>query len=193
MKAFVINLDSRPDRMEKFKQNIFPFKVKRFPAIVGACGEDGCTASHLKIISSQKEFPFAVFEDDCVLIEPWYKVEKAISQLPSDWDALWLGANLRSRLPKYSDNLYKLRNAYGLHAVIYNSKRMVDFVCNLHDTIPGQNLDIFYRKSAIPRFNCFITYPMAATQLSDRSDIAPCITNNYDELINNYKKYINGK
>jgi len=46
MKAFVINLDSRSDRLKLFREQEFPFEVKRVPGIVALRGEDGCTASH---------------------------------------------------------------------------------------------------------------------------------------------------
>lgn len=193
MKGIVINLDSRPDRLKSFKENKFPFEVERFPGVVAANGEDGCTLSHLAVlhqIRQEKAYPVTVFEDDCVLVEPWDLVEKAISQLPKDWDALWLGANPRSKLQRYSDNLYHLKNAYCLHAVIYNSKKMIEYILKKHNTISGKNLDIFYREDVQKRFNCFITYPIAATQLSDRSDIAPCVTNNYQEILNNYNKAV---
>ena len=188
MKGFVINLDERPDRMEQFEKNKFPFKVQRYPAQHGYCGEDGCTYSHLALINSQlfTHEPFVIFEDDCVLLQPWNMVEEAMSQLPDDWDALWLGANLRKPLVKYSKNLYRLRDAYGLHAVIYNSRKMVDYIIDNHNTPTGKNLDIFYRKEVLKRFNCFITFPIMATQLSDWSDIAQVTTNNFDEIVHNY-------
>jgi len=192
MKAVVINLDERPDRMEQFKKNKFPFEVERYSAQHGYCGEDGCTYSHLAVISSQlfSKGPFVVFEDDCVLLESWDVVEKAMNQLPNDWDALWLGANLRRPLTKYSENLYRLTDAYGLHAVIYNSRKMVEYILDNHHTPSGKNLDIFYRKEVLKRFNCFITYPIVATQLSDQGNIAPVNYDNYNVIINNYNKYV---
>ena len=189
MRGFVINLDSRPDRLKLFMEQEFPFEVKRFPGIVASCGQDGCSASHLAILKKQTQFPFIIFEDDCKLIEPWSVVEKAMKQLPNKWDALYLGANVKKRLHKYSDNLYRLRNAFTLHAVIYNSERMVDYIVKKHKTKPGYNLDIFYRINAQRKFNCFITYPMVATQRSDVSDIGGLQTNHEDELIQSYIKY----
>ena len=139
-------------------------------------------------------YPFVVFEDDCVLVEPWHKVENAISQLQYDgYAALWLGANPKKKLQRYSENTFRLKNAWCLHAVVYNSYIMVQYILQHHNTPPGKNLDIFYCKKVMEKFNCFITYPIIATQLSDRSDIAPGITNNYDEIILNYKKATNGK
>ena len=42
---------------------------------------------------------------------------------------------------------------------------MVDFILKRKDSLQkGVNFDIFYAKDIQRRFNCFITYPMAATQ-----------------------------
>ena len=100
-----------------------------------------------------------------------------------------MGANLRKPLDRYSDNLFKLMHGYCLHAVIYNSKRMVDFILNHHDTPPGKNLDIYICKVIQKQFNCFIVDPLCATQLSDKSDIANVETNNFDEIQTNFKRF----
>jgi hypothetical protein len=123
------------------------------------------------------------------MIEPWDTVEKAMSQLPESWDALWLGATLRKPIYKYSPNLHVLKGAYTTHAIIYNSQRIVDFIVNQHRTPSGQNLDIFLKKVVQERFNCFITRPMCATQLSDWSDIAKMNTINETEILENYKMF----
>ena len=84
--------------MEQFRENKFPFEVERYSAIVAPKGEDGCTFSHMDILDKQTSFPFTIFEDDCLLIKDWSLVEQAMSQLPLNWDALWLGANICTRL-----------------------------------------------------------------------------------------------
>jgi GR25 family glycosyltransferase involved in LPS biosynthesis len=175
--------------METFKMNCFPFPVNRFSALTSSCGEDGCTNSHLSILKKQKEFPFAVFEDDCLLIQPWKIVEKAISQLPNDCDALWLGANLRQPLERYSNNLFRLKKAWCLHGVIYFTQRIVDYILENHNTPSGINIDTFYCKDVQYNFNCFIVSPMVTVQCADFSDIAKKKTNNYVELIDNYRRY----
>ena len=191
MKAYVINLDSRPDRMELFKENNIPFEVERYSAKISSSGEDGCTDSHMDILRKQTQFPFVIFEDDCALLEDWSLVEKAMSQLPSNWDALWLGANVRRPVTRYSDNLLRLRRGYATHAIIYGSSKIVDFILKKKETLSrGINFDIFYATQLQWRFNCFITYPMMATQRSDYSDIAKVNTNNYQELIDNYNKCV---
>jgi len=192
MKGIVINLDSRPDRLESFQAQPIPFEVERFPAVVAESGrgQDGCAASHLAVIKAQTEFPFVVFEDDCVLIRPWRIVKDAMKQLPDDWDALWLGAMVKRRLRRYSRNLYRLHRAYSLHAVIYNTKRMVDFVVNEHYRTDGENLDVFYCHEVQARFNCFIVYPLVASQRSDVSNIGGKLTDNETCIPAYYKQYV---
>ena len=189
MHGIVINLDSRPDRLAEFRKQQFPFEVERFSAIKVTPGEDGCTQSHLAVIGAQTEFPFVVFEDDCIMLQPWTAVEMCMKQLPNKWDALWLGANVKEPISKYSENLYRLCNAYALHAVIYNSKEMVDYILKYHNTPSGKNLDIFYRFAVQKKFRCFLTYPMFATQRVDVSDICGKITG-HEELEYNYKKNV---
>ena len=190
MKGIIINLDSRPDKLERFRKNKFPFEVKRFPGCVASCGEDGCTQSHLQVIRQQTEFPFVVFEDDCLLIQPWSVVEEAMKQLPNNWDALWLGANVRRKLRKHSENLFRLTGAYALHAVIYNSKPMVDYIVKNHKSPSGKNLDIFYHHIVQARFECYIVYPMVATQHEGISDIGGQFVAHHEELEKSYKKNV---
>jgi GR25 family glycosyltransferase involved in LPS biosynthesis len=156
--------------------------------VVASCGEDGCRESHLSILEKQDEFPFAVFEDDCILMKPWCLVDEVMKQLPKDWDALWLGGNVRSKLDRYSHNLFKLKDTYALHAVIYNSERMVDYILENHNTASGINLDVFYGREVQQKFNCFIIYPMVANQRKGYSDITKREVDYYDELLEIYNK-----
>jgi GR25 family glycosyltransferase involved in LPS biosynthesis len=172
MKAFVVNLDRRPDRMELFLKNEFPFDVERVSAIEHPNGGEGCRLSHFKIMEQQKEFPFVIFEDDCQFVEPWSLVETAIAQLPSDWDALWLGGTLDGPLNRYSQNLFTLTRAYCTHAIVYNSQAMVDYILNAYKTGEEKRvIDVFYHSDVQFKFKCFITYPLTTIQHGGRSDV----------------------
>ena len=176
MKAYVINLDDRPERMVEFNKNKFPFEVTRFSAIKTENGQDGCNMSHFTIMKQQTEFPFIILEDDCVMISPWSDVENAMLQLPDDWDALWLGATLDAPIKRHSDNLYRVKQAYCTHAVIYNSQRIIDYILKEFDpfqpTITHKKvIDVFYYEKIQEKFNCYITYPMMALQTGGYSDI----------------------
>lgn len=189
MKGYVINLDSRPDRLELFKENKFPFEVERVPGVVASCGQDGCTEAHLSVLRKKHEFPFIVFEDDCKMIEPWETVELALSQLPQAWDGLWLGASISKWLKRYSDNLYRLNRGYTLHAVIYNSQKMIDYILENHNTPSGTHLDVFYRYHIFEQYACFITFPMCATQRAGVNNITGEYVDYEEYMLRLFKKY----
>lgn len=172
MKAFVINLDHRTDRMKSFNKNKFPFEVERVSGLLLENPGIGNTQSQLNIMKEQEEFPFVIFEDDCVMLQPWSVVELAMSQLPPDWDALWLGATLTHYIPRYSPNLFRLKTAYTTHAIIYNSQAMIDYILDYYNKMSIQYVnDVFYYKEIEEKFNCFITYPICATQYGSMSDV----------------------
>jgi GR25 family glycosyltransferase involved in LPS biosynthesis len=189
MKAVVINLSSSKNKLALFRNNNFPFEVERFDAIVDTPRDSGCAKSHLAVLSGIAEFPTAVFEDDCLMLKPWEFVENAILQLPDGWDALWLGATLHSPLDRYSENLFRIKNAHALHAVIYNSKRMVDYVLNYYNPAKVKYIDGFYAYTVQHLFNCFITYPIAATQMAGVSDISEFYVDYNQEIMDRYERY----
>ena len=187
MRAFVINLDHRTDRLESFYKNKFPFSVIRVSGIHTSPHGMGSTETHIRILEEQKEFPFVIFEDDCVILEPWSVVETAMSQLPDDWDALWLGATLTHYLTRYSQNLFKLKNAYTTHAIVFNSQRLIDYVLDYYKTDGKVVNDVLYYKIQ-DKFNCFITYPIVATQYGSLSDVFGTFQPQ-TIILESYKKY----
>lgn len=192
MKAFVINLDRRPDRMVSFKENKFPFDVERVSAIEHPNGAYGCTLTHFDIFRKQKEFPFVIFEDDCKLIQSWSLVEWAMGQLPEDWDALWLGGTLDAPLKRYSENLFKARKIYCTQAVMYNSRRIIDFILNNFTESSGRKIiDVFYYRDVQDKFNCFLTYPMTTIQDGGYSDVMNRMQDETDQIWRTkcYNKY----
>jgi hypothetical protein len=191
MLAFVINLDNRPDRMTDFQKNIFPFEVKRVSGIKTNPGWIGCSNSHLFIMRKQKEFPFVIFEDDCVLLDSWNNVEKTMLQLPSNWDALWLGASQCFFAERYSENLFKARELYCHHAVIYNSQLMIDFYLeNYYQS--GLPIDAYSASVVSHRFNCFLINPMIARQRIGFSDIENKVVD-YAPWFDNVQNILNNK
>jgi hypothetical protein len=186
--AYVINLDDRPDRLEEFKTNKFPFDVVRFAGIKNNVGIQGCNESHLTILRRKHRYPFVIFEDDCKLLEDWSFVEKAMKQLPYDWDILYLGANLNKPIKRVSENLYRLQDAWTTHAIIYGSQRVVDYAAErLKKGV--SHIDVFYAKDLTYQFNCYITHPMAAIQRPSRSDIMNGFRDYQKDIETNFAKY----
>ena len=191
--AYVINLDHRTDRMESFRKNNFPFEVERVSAIQTDDGAIGCAKTHMSILEKQVDFPFIIFEDDCVMVQTWSLVEDAMNQLPFYWDMLWLGGTLDYPIPRYSKYLYWLKRAYCTHAIVYGSHKVVDYILKNYDySVP---IDVFYYQKVQPNFNCFITYPMTTMQLSDKSDIMGRDVDESDQIWrrNQYNKFTREK
>jgi GR25 family glycosyltransferase involved in LPS biosynthesis len=192
MIGYVVNCKNSTERLRLFRENQFPFEVKVFEALEGDTPVERdfiSGLSHLAILKSVTEFPVAVFEDDCLLLEPWELVSRAMSQLPPNWDALWLGATLQKPLIRHSENLYRLHSGHALHAVIYNSKEMVYYMINNFTRDRYKVLDVLTAYHAQKQFNCFITYPICATQRSCMSDINGRFLDNYNLIIDAYNKY----
>ena len=129
-KVFVINLDCRPDRMEKFKQQKIELPYERFPAVNGyklvstpqlqrifdgndynmRKGMVGCALSHIQLCvnlaNSPEQDMYLILEDDVTFVPDFRKkFVHAISQLPPDWDILYLGHHLHPQFknPKFYD------------------------------------------------------------------------------------------
>lgn len=184
MRGFVINLDSRPDRLEAFSKQNLPFPVERFPAISDPDGNWGCTKSHLALLRGLRErdepLPFIVFEDDCKFVQPWSAVEAAMPELPKDWDILCLGSLLTAPVKRVSPHLFRWRRGWSTHAMVYGSHRVVDFIVENHNL---RIMDRFIKNTVQEKFNCFLTSPLVAVQSNSKSNIRLRKHTRYEQII----------
>ncbi len=169
MNTYCINLKHRRAKWIKTlceckKLDIDPI---RFDAIFNSDGHMGCMLSHIDLLRQINESEFMIIEDDIKVIGSINDMNKAISQLPDNWDLLYLGAELNQPITRFSDNLFILKNATVTHAIMYNNQNgVVDYIIDKHEYI----IDRFYSEKVQDRFNCFITYPMICTQDPGYSD-----------------------
>lgn len=166
------------------------WNVKRFSALERDKGWMGCRDSHLAILRMEMGHgnTFMVLEDDVVLTPLTnYVVEEAMSQLPSDWDMLYLGCSPKEPQERYSDNLFKVKNAHVTHAIIWNDREngAVSYILSHAEEI--EKIDDYFATVIQPKFNCFVVYPMVATQSDSQSDIAK--HSDVSTIVYNYKKY----
>ena len=151
---FCINLDSRPDRWlecaDIFKKYGIGDRAQRYSASrIEApnvnpkyLGRAGCAHSHFSIAKKALEEGYdnyLVLEDDFQFRfdrdDFEKKLELSLSQLPTDWDLLYLGCNLDQSYGAYpiehfSDSLLKLNSAHTTHAMSFNKnfiKRFADY------------------------------------------------------------------
>lgn len=172
--TYCINLDHRKDKwlLSKKEAKKIGVDLIRFSAIRERVGHDGCRKSHLALLDKvRNEGVVMVTEDDFKIIvdNPIGLVKKAYSQLPDDWDMFYLGATLNRKLERYSENLLVLKKAWATHAFFYNNQNgVIDYILENHNT---KKFSVFLCDDVQFNFNCYITYPMVATQRVGYSDI----------------------
>lgn len=192
--VYCINLAHRQDKWDLSQKEAQKLGVSliRFDAIKHRVGHAGCRASHLSLLGKVKdEGEFMIVEDDFKILvdDPVAVVEAAHSQLPADWDMLYLGATLNEPLVRYSDNLFVLKRAWATQAIIYNNQNgVVDYILHNHNT---KKFSVYLSAVIQDKFKCFITYPMVATQRAGMSDILRHKVD-YAVIEKRYNKYVQG-
>lgn len=183
----IINLDSRPDRLEESKNTLYPlfdispirkpgeiFKEAPGPWWNGAVG---CLLSHFNVLQAAAllKTNVFIFEDDAEPImssNPVETLECACEELENiEWDMLYIGANILRPFYQETEHLAKL--THGQSTIAYGVNKR--FITKLLSYIDLQNvnrpIDVIYADSVIPYNNCYITVPMIITQRESYSDI----------------------
>jgi hypothetical protein len=109
---------------------------------------------------------FLAFEDD-VILKDCSLLLHAFTELPADWDIVYLGANLfgdgfQGHLHKYSRHLVKINLAWTTHAVGY-SRKMCEWILENYDPSTGAMYDNWLSNHLHIR-QSFVTLPMVAWQ-----------------------------
>lgn len=187
-KVYVINLDRRKDRWEKVNKNLSDLNIEyeRVSGVeardIGLRGFEACTMSHIKVFLDAKEKGFKkilIFEDDVIFNNNFYEIfSKTIDLVPSDWDMLYLGANILEKDQALSDTLVKIKSAYAAHAYAVQDKCFDYILKILHQREP---VDLTYSK--IHKYmNVYSFYPAICHQEPGFSDIANMFVD-YKDLI----------
>lgn len=154
---YVVNLDRRPDRMERFTRDLnasgWPFGFpERIRAIDGLLipkpkgyhkqpGAWGHTRTFLRLLEDALNTGLEsifIFEDDCVFVPDFHeKVMPFLDAVPSDWDMIYLGGVMRaaraSKPEKMNDLVYRISGSTGTWAVAFSRHAMeavYQEVCN---------------------------------------------------------------
>lgn len=113
-------------------------------------------------------------EDDVVFRETGH-LEAALSELPSDWDIVYLGANLvlwnngEPNPERYSEHLFRVKCAWTTHAIGYN-KKCVRGILEKQPEFSSQMFDN-YLSTRLLELNAFCVSPMVAWQRAHFSEI----------------------
>lgn len=96
-----------------------------------------------------------VLEDDAGFIERFDRhLEAVVSELPENWDALWLGGQAIKSEP-YSPMLKRLIKGTGLFGVIFRETIYDKLIRSLSNE--NELADVGIAKTVMPNSNCFRT------------------------------------
>ena len=107
---------------------------------------------------------FLALEDD-VIFKDYGNLETALSELPEDWDIVYLGANVTEEKPEYySKHLRRVRSAWTTHAIGYTRKAIEKILAKYVDWETSGMYDDWLSREFLPNNNCYIIAPMIAWQ-----------------------------
>lgn len=151
-------------------------------------GADGIRATMISLFNSvlnyTKHERILVFEDDIRFLPVLGMsikevVNCAISEIPKDFDLMFLGGNVYKPMVYQSPFLFKLTGAVANHAVVY-TRHIMEQLVTLYKL--GGITDLLIDRNIIPRGKSYIVNPLLCTQYPDYSDIEKR-TVNYDNLL----------
>jgi GR25 family glycosyltransferase involved in LPS biosynthesis len=185
IKTYVINLDKRKDRLSNIT---LPIEWERFVGTDGSNqfkefgklqGHIGCWDSHRRLLLHAKNNNYnavMILEDDVEFsINFKENLKTLLSELPDDWDLLYLGGWNVGETINYSKSLNVAKLVYTTHAYIIRDK----FINTALESINSRKWKIDVLMSeALPKGNCFIANPSIAWQKPGFSDIVNKVTDN---------------
>lgn len=189
--AYCINLDSRPDRLENFNNQVEKFDLGRYTrvsAINGKLlpidkksarlsdGELGLVMTVNEIIQDAIEKKYdtiLIMEDDCLFSEKVLNLQEHFEVLPKDWDLLYMGGNHNTHVGvtapyKIDDKILKLHHTYTAHFVGIKNTVFQP----LHDKLSMRIEQIDVSLAHIQKsHNAYCFFPSVVKQYPNYSDI----------------------
>jgi GR25 family glycosyltransferase involved in LPS biosynthesis len=177
-RVVVINLDRRPDRMEKLGPQLdeLGIEYERFSAVdakeLGIEGYIAGTMSHVAVWKKYKGQKILILEDDALFCDDFNeKFAEVMQTLPQDWDIFYLGALLdktTGKVEKVNDHWAKQIISTGTQAYCINPKRLERFYEEVKDK--EWYIDVELRVLA-EQYNAYIAQPNLVTQFPSYSDL----------------------
>lgn len=181
-KTYVINLDSRKDRLQSIDKDLKKIKLEyeRFPACNGkqidmysndiskyfdknnklSPGQIGCSLSHIKIwekaIKNNNKYTL-VLEDDAIIPSNFNTILKnSIESLPKNWDLLSFNCSWCTA-KKYNNKLYKLKSNICTLSYLISTKGIKKIFKLLKNKKFNKPIDVYLNNNFYNNNNCFIT------------------------------------
>jgi hypothetical protein len=182
---FCINLDRRPERLEKVCAEFDKHGIENVMRFTGIDGKDldykgplnagqmGCTLSHLFLLEHARDNhldSILIFEDDVLLSTDFNdRFNEAINELPGDWCMFYLGGNHFKGLQPYSDNLVRLKGTLTTHAFAIHSRFYDVAISTIRATL-DQVIDVYFM-ILHSQYPCYCVHPKIAFQAIGFSDL----------------------
>lgn len=191
MVAVVINRSDRRERrlwcMEQFSK--YGMSVELFSAVIDSPGWKGCRDSYFALFEKyHNEKHLMTFEDDVeFLSDPTIAIQEVFKELPLEWDILYFGISPAKPYERISDHLFKVDGGYCTHAMLWRNREggVVDYILKHRDEV--LKIDVFLSSVIHKKFNCYVVYPLLATQRQFQSDT--CQRSDVSTIVKNYNKF----
>ena len=166
-KPYIITIDRKQEVMtEMTKWGITDYEL--FEGVQHKHGHIGCGQSYVKLFKEHPGEDLLVFEDDIQFLRSPHTFN--LEGLPDRWDALYLGANIRSYCGECNSKFSKLVSSWTTHAILYN-KKFTARIVKEYDPTRGVPIDEWMSR-LMPVTNQYICNPFYATQRSAVSRIS---------------------
>jgi hypothetical protein len=175
-RIYCINLDARHDRWAQVYAECVRvgFRPIRTPGVM--VDHDrvlGFNLAQIHALATGLESGadrFMIIEDD-VMFKNLSHLSSALSELPVNYDMVYLGANVREERPVfYSQHLRVLRDAWTTHAVGYTKESALSIMA-MFDPNGKVIYDEWLRVNILPQGRSYIVAPQVAVQRPSYSDI----------------------
>lgn len=168
-KIYLINLAKRKDRMIAVKKELDKYNInfERFEAVDGSKvvndtglsnGALGCLLSHYEIISSAYKNgaeSILIFEDDIEFCEDFNKkFETLYSEVPEDWQFLYLGCNKHenSVIGRPTENVLRVFNAFSTAGYAIKREAMKLIIETIFDKRTPVDVYYGYLQTKVPAY-----------------------------------------
>lgn len=185
-KTYLINLDSRPDRLKDVTKQLakVPLEnIERFSAIAKSPGWLGCTESHiacLRLAQERKHGSVFICEDDLVFTNAPL-LQRQLSKFfktGEPWDVIIIGGNVYDPYEKFLDCAVRVRNCQTTTAYIVAGHYISTLLENFekgHSLLMENLANIHYRldmywKRLMKSDRWYAIVPLTVIQKPDYSD-----------------------
>lgn len=184
-KIYLINLDSRPDRLEQATRELNSIGITdfiRIPGVVDPNPARGCHLAHAKIFALADNYVtgrILIFEDDVeffpnaleTLTKAMHELEP--NPMSGDWDMLYLGINMDQYYAhQVLPHVAYLTGGFSTHAYAVNNQRgLFHKLWEINYDPNTVHNDVVYTNEIMPNYKCYVTIPLAAGQRDSYSDV----------------------